>query len=76
MCTLMNQIDDVGNEELQRIFREGDSYGVGDKMREVWKTDRKQQIKLFAEDQSRNGKIYIMRSLLQITSIVIVSITA
>jgi len=34
MCTLMNQIDDAGNEELQRIFTEGDSYCIGDKIRE------------------------------------------
>ena len=39
MCTLMNQIDDVGNEDLKRIFTEGDSYGVGDKIRAIWKTD-------------------------------------
>ena len=39
MCTLTNKINDVGNEDLQRIFTEGDSYGVGDKVREIWETD-------------------------------------
>ena len=69
MCILMNQIDDVGNEELQRIFREGDSCGVGDKMREVWKLIENNKLNYL---QNRN--VPNERLLLQITSSVITSV--
>ena len=56
MCTLIDKISDGTNEDLELVFAEGDSYGVGDKLREVWKTDRRQQMRDFFKDQERNGK--------------------
>ena len=43
MCALIDKISNSTNEDLESVFSEGGNYSVGDKLREVWKTDRRQQ---------------------------------
>ena len=56
MCDVMNAIDGEATDELQKIFEEGESHGVGSKLKEIWTTDRRQRIEQFQQDQARNGK--------------------
>jgi len=56
MCNIVNAIEEVSKEDLEKVFAEGDMHGVGDKVREIWLTDRRQQLEQFHEDQARNGK--------------------
>lgn len=55
MCNVVKTIEEVGEDELEKVFAEGDAHGVGDKIREVWLTDRRQQLEQFNADQARNG---------------------
>ena len=56
MCNVVKTIEEVGKNDLDKVFAEGDSHGVGDKIREVWLTDKRQQSKQFHTDQAKNGK--------------------
>ena len=56
MCAIMNKVEEVDKAELEKIFAEGDSHGVGTQIREVWMTDRRQQLAQFRADQDRNGE--------------------
>ena len=56
MCDVMNAIDGEATDELQKIFEERESHGVGSKLKEIWTTDRRQRIEQFQQDQARNGK--------------------
>jgi len=56
MCDVMNTIDGVAVDELQHIFEEGEAHGVSDKLKEIWTTDKRDQLEQFKEDQTRNGK--------------------
>ena len=38
------------------LFEEGDSHGVGERMREVWATDKKAVQSEFKKDQDNNSK--------------------
>ena len=58
MCDVMNAIDGEAVDDLQKIFEEGESHGVGSKLKEIWTTDRRQRIQQFQQDQARNGKPY------------------
>ena len=53
MSTLVNKIEEVGKAELEKIFAEGDSHGVGTQVREVWMTDKRQQLSQFKADQEK-----------------------
>ena len=55
MCNIVKTIDEVGKDDLEKLFAEGDIHGVGDKVREVWYMDRRHQLEQFHEDQTRNG---------------------
>jgi len=44
MSTIVNQIEERGKDELEKIFAEGDTHGVGVQVREVWITDKRQQL--------------------------------
>jgi len=55
MCEIVNRIEEVSGNELEKIFTEGDAHGVGKQIREVWTTDRRQQLSQFKADQARNG---------------------
>jgi len=56
MCDIVNIIDGVLVNDLQKIFEEGETHGVSGKLKEIWMTDRRQNIEQFKQDQARNGK--------------------
>ena len=56
MCNMMNAIDEVATDDLQHIFKGGETHGVGDKLREIWTTDKREQMEQFQKDQARNSK--------------------
>ena len=56
MCDVMNTIDGVAVDELQYIFEEGEAHGVSEKLKEIWTTDKREQVEQFKEDQARNGR--------------------
>ena len=71
MCNVMKTIEEV---DLEKVFVEGDSHGVEDKIRELWLTDKRQQSKQFHADQAKNGKcIYKLYFDLEIIRIFIVT---
>jgi len=39
MCTIVNKIEEVDNDDLEKIVAEGDAHRVGAQIREVWVTD-------------------------------------
>ena len=51
------KIEEVGQDELEKIFAEGDSHDVGKEVREVWMTDKRQQLNQFTADQAKNGEL-------------------
>ena len=56
MCDIVNIIDGSVGDDLQKIFEEGETHGVSGKLKEIWMTDRRQNIEQFKQDQARNGK--------------------
>ena len=56
MCAIVDRIWEVGKDELEKVFAEGDAHGVGTQIREIWMTDRRQQLEQFKTDQTRNSK--------------------
>ena len=56
MCDIVNVIDGTVGDDLQKIFEEGEIHGVSSKLREIWITDKRQNIEQFQQDQARNGK--------------------
>ena len=60
MCDVMNAIDGGAVDDLQKIFEEGASHGVGSKLKEIWTTDRRQNMQQFQQDQTRNGKSHCL----------------
>ena len=59
ICTIVNRIEEVGKDELQKVFVDGDAHGVGAQIREVWVTDTRQQLDQFKADQTRNSKLSV-----------------
>ena len=55
MCDVMSTVDGVAVDKLQHIFEEREAHGVSDKLREIWTTDKRDQLEQFKEDQARNG---------------------
>ena len=55
MSAVVNKIEEVSKDCLEKIFAEGDAHGVGNKIREIWVTDRREQLEQFNEDQARNS---------------------
>lgn len=60
MCSLVERISD---EDLGKIFLEGSEHGVGDLMKNIWYTDSKRQRQQFLQDQSKNGKYFLVHIL-------------
>ena len=56
MCAILNKVEEVDKAELEKVFAEGDNHGVGTQIREVWTTDKRQQLAQFKVDQDRNGE--------------------
>jgi len=58
LCEIVKKIEEVSKDDLEKAFCEGDIHGVGDKVREIWVTDRRHQLQQFREDQMRIGMCY------------------
>ena len=54
MCTVMESIQ---NDELEKLFLEGDQHSVGGLMKTIWFTDKERQKEEFDQDQAKNGKV-------------------
>jgi len=54
MCAVMDAVKD---DELEKLFIEGDQHGVGGLMKRIWMTDKEWQKKEFDQDQSKNGNV-------------------
>ena len=55
MCAIIERTE---NDDLEKLFQEGNEHGVGELMKEIWFTDKKRQIQQFANDQTANGKFH------------------
>lgn len=64
MCKVTQILAESDKNELDRIFAEGDTHGVGDVICNVWHSDLRKQQKLFMADQSKNIVSYVHPSLL------------
>ena len=62
MSAIVRRIEEVGKDELEKVFAEGDAHGVGTQIREIWKTDRREQLEQFSEDQARNSMLFTPES--------------
>ena len=58
LCEIVKKIEQISKDDLEKVFCEGDIHGVGDKVREIWVTDWRQQLQQFCADQTRNGMCY------------------
>ena len=56
MRAVIDKISSRTDENLKPVVVEGNSYDVGDELRKVWKTHRKQQNRDFVNDQEINVK--------------------
>lgn len=56
MCSVVDTINQVAVDDLQRIFEEAEAHGVSDKLKEIWTTDKREQMEQFQKDQAKNGK--------------------
>ena len=54
MRTIMEKI---GDEELQKLYDEGEKHGIGGILKDIWITDLDRQRKEFSSDQVSNSKI-------------------
>ena len=54
MYDVMSIIDGTVGDDLQKIFEEG---GVRSKLKEIWMTDKRQNLEQFQEDQAKNSEI-------------------
>jgi len=50
MCNVVDAIDQVATNDLQGIFEEGEAHGVGEKLREIWTTDKREQKEQFKKE--------------------------
>ena len=56
LSNVMTVIEDKCRKELDDIFTEGELHGVAHRMRDVWESDKKSDMKLFSQNQSQNSK--------------------
>ena len=59
MNAVVSKIEEISKDELEKVFAEGDAHGGGTQIREIWTTDRREQLDQFNEDQARNSKLLI-----------------
>ena len=55
MCSIVER---TKNDDLEKLFKEGNEHGVWELMKEIWFTDKKRQTQQFANDQVANGEVY------------------
>lgn len=54
MCSTVERAE---NDDLEKLFKEGNGHGVGELMKEIRFTDKKRQTQQFANDQTANGEV-------------------
>lgn len=54
LTDVVSIIDEQFQDELEKIYAEADSHGLGSKLQEVWRTDAKRDKSNFLKDQSQN----------------------
>lgn len=59
MNAVVSKIEEISKDKLEKVFAEGDAHGVGTQIREIWTTNRREQLDQFNEDQARNSKLLI-----------------
>ena len=47
----------IGDKEVQRLCDEGEKYGIGSIMKDIWTTDLDRQRREFSYDQASNSKL-------------------
>ena len=54
MCSIVERTE---NDDLEKLFKEGNEHGIGELMKEIWFTDKKRQTQQSANDQAANGEV-------------------
>ena len=57
MENVMEAIERESSDKLEELFREGEKHGVGQILREIWNTDKKQKESSFYNDQASNSML-------------------
>ena len=57
MSQVVSTVESKCSKELSKLFEEGDSHGVGERMREVWANDKRAVHSEFKKDQDNNSKL-------------------
>lgn len=57
MSAVVNKIEEVSKDELEKVFADGDAHYVETQIRKIWITDRREQMDQFNEDQARNSML-------------------
>jgi hypothetical protein len=55
MANVMTTIENQCLDELENLFHEGESHGVGTRMREIWNGDKRAMRDQFMKDQMLNS---------------------
>jgi len=56
MCDI---VQSIGDDELEKLYIEGEKHGVGTIMKDIWITDVQQRKKQFFNDQDRNSMLIL-----------------
>jgi len=50
----------IGGSELQKLYDEGEKYGVAEIMKDIWTTDLDRQRREFSHNQASNSKLIVI----------------
>ena len=59
MCKV---VQSIGDDDLEKLYEEGEKHGVGKLMKEIWITDVEQRRKQFRDDQAKNSMLIVILS--------------
>jgi len=54
---IMSHIEKANADELQKVFKEADSFSVGDSVHVTWESDKNNAIEKFSNDQKGNSEL-------------------
>ena len=57
LSEIMSQIEETNVDELQKAFKEADSFSVGDSVRATWESDKNNAREKFLKDQKCNSEL-------------------
>lgn len=63
MCEVLTTMDNSEHTELESVFAEADTCGVGTNMRKIWENDKRNLKRQFQSDQLTlgNGRYYLVQ---------------